>query len=107
MKRYVRVMDDLFDQLARMLPQERGADGTPSVADFVHSDLVRIHDHFAHHWDDLPQPIRGRPDYRLHIGRGTYVASYAVAGQLAPDGWIELVQIEIQRHPSDPEPDDE
>lgn len=106
MKYYVRVMDDLFDQLARQLPPERGTDGTPSVADFVHSDLVRIHDHFAEDWDDLPQPIVGRPDYRLAIGRGTYVATYAVAGQLALDGWIELVEIEIQRNPPDPEPDD-
>ena len=74
----------------------------------MHSDLVRIHDHFAEHWNDLPQPIVGRPDYRLHIGRGTYVASYAVAGQLAVDGWIELVEIEIEieRNPPDPAPDD-
>ena len=106
MKRYVRVMDDLFDQLARLLPRERGADGTPSVADFVNSDLVKIHEHFSRYWDDLPQPIIGRPDYRLHIGRGTYVATMP-AGQLALDGWIELVEIEIQRNTSDAEPDED
>jgi len=34
------------------------------------------------------------------------VATYAVAGQLALDGWIELVEIEIQRNPPGAGPDE-
>jgi hypothetical protein len=58
---------------------------------------VAIADYFAEHWDKLPSEYPGRDDYRTYVGRGRYVATYAVQGQLAPDGWIELTHIDIQR----------
>jgi hypothetical protein len=40
----------------------------------------------ATRWDDLPALIPGRVDYRIMIGPGRVVASYAVEAQLARDG---------------------
>lgn len=92
----VRATPDFFDRLDVLLPSSRGEDGTPSRNDFESQDLFLIVNYFAEHWDDLPAPIPGRNDYRQRIGAGRTVATYAVTGQLAADGWIELVDIDIQ-----------
>lgn len=39
--------------------------------------------------------IPGRADYRVLISAGMLVARFAVVGQLAPDGAMELVQLDI------------
>jgi hypothetical protein len=70
-RRFVRVTDDLFDLLEALLPGERGEDGTPSIADFVNTDLVAIADYFAEHWDKLPSEYPGRDDYRTWAGVAT------------------------------------
>ena len=49
-------------------------------------------------WDELPPTISGRSEYRTVWGSGPHVARYAVDGQLAPDGHIELTAIEIEFH---------
>ena len=41
------------------------------------------------------QLIAGRPEYRLVVGTGTLVADFRVIGQLASDGAIELVPLDI------------
>ena len=60
-------------------------------------ELLRIVERFATGWDELPELIAGRPDYRLFIGTGTLVAGFSVIGQLAPDGAVELAQLDIDR----------
>ena len=39
--------------------------------------------------------IPGRPDYRILIAAGALVPRLAVVGQLASDGAVELVQLDI------------
>ena len=43
---------------------------------------------------ELPRLIEGRDDYRVLIGAGTLVSGFAVIGQLANDGALELVQFD-------------
>lgn len=46
-ERQVRFTEQFFDQLDRLLPGERGADGTPSVTDMLLLDLPRVRDRLA------------------------------------------------------------
>lgn len=67
----------------------------PSRGDFQAYDLLPIVERFATGFDDLPQPIPGRSDYRVLITNGRLVPSVSVTGQLAPDGAVELVELDI------------
>jgi hypothetical protein len=57
--------------------------------------LLRIVEMFANEFDSLPPLIRGRTDYRLLIAAGTIVPTFSVIAQLAADGAVELVQLDI------------
>jgi hypothetical protein len=61
--------------------------------------LLRIVERFAVGFDDLPQLITGRDDYRILIVTGSLVTAFSVVGQLAPDGAVELVQLDIDTGP--------
>lgn len=63
--------------------------------DFQVYELAAILHRFATGWADLPPVIPGRVDYRVLISAGSLVRSYAVHGQLAPDGVIELIKLRI------------
>ena len=76
------------------LPAERGPAGEPTAAEFAASDLLEIVEVFATLWDELPMPIRGRPDYRGLVLTTRLVPYVAIRGQLSPvDGAVELVDI--------------
>ena len=45
---------------------------------------------------DLPELISGRSDYRVLLTSGVLVRALNVVGQLAPDGAVELVSIDIE-----------
>lgn len=94
-RRTVRVSRDVFDELDRVLGAERGPNGEPSVNDFLTIDLLPIVDAFAKRFDDLPEAIPGRPDYRLLINAGALVRGASVIGQLVSDDSIELVYIKL------------
>jgi hypothetical protein len=94
-RRTVRATPRFFADLDRQLPTERGPNGEPSTNDFQVLDLLRIVERFAVEWDDLPELIPGRSQYRILIAAGNVVARFAVVGQLAPDGAVELVQLDI------------
>ena len=53
---------------------------------------------FATGWDDLPR-IPGGTEYRILITNARLVPFVSVTGQLAPDGAIELVDVEIDMAP--------
>jgi hypothetical protein len=95
--RAVRSGGSFLDDLDRSLSEERGQMGEPSRADFLAYELPEIIDAFAEHFDDLPEAVPGRPDYRLLVGAGTVVRGYAVIGQLRPDGSMDLLDLEIDR----------
>ena len=82
------------------MPTERGQNGEPSTNDFQVFELLRIVEQFAVGFDDLPELIPGRSDYRILIAAGTLVRALAVVGQLASDGAIELIQLDIDTDPS-------
>ena len=94
-RRTVRATQRFFEDLDRQLPAERGPNGEPSTNDFQVLDLLRIVERFAVGWDDLPRLFSDRPQYRILIAAGNVVARFAVIGQLAPDGAVELVQLDI------------
>jgi hypothetical protein len=91
----VRVALVFFEDLDRQLGPERGSLGQPSAADFQASELVEIVDRFATGFEQLPELIVGRSDYRLLMSTGILVRAYTVIGQRAPDGAIELTSLEL------------
>lgn len=94
-RRTVRTTQQFFEDLDRQLPAERGPNGEPSIHDFQVYELLRIVEQFAVEWDTLTELIPGRLDYRIVIAAGLLVPRFAVAGQLAPDGAIELIRLRL------------
>ena len=72
-----------------------GPNGEPSTNDFQVFELIRIVDRFAVEFDDLPRLIAERDDYRILVMSGTLLAGFSVIGQLAADGAVELVQLDL------------
>ncbi len=91
----VRVSRVVFDEIDRVFGTERGPHGEPSANDFLTIDLLPIVDAFATGFDDLPEVIQGRPDYRILISNGVLVRAVAVIGQLVSDGSVELINIRV------------
>lgn len=77
------------------LPAARGPNGEPSTNDFQTFELLEVIDRFAEGLDDVPEPIEGRPYYRVLISTGLLVRGFAVVGQLAADGAVELISLDI------------
>lgn len=96
-RRTVRATAGFFEDVDRQFPSERGPRGEPSANDFEVFELLRIVETFATRFDDMPELIPGRPDYRILVASGTLVPRFMVVGQLASDGAVELVQLDIDR----------
>jgi hypothetical protein len=58
-------------------------------------ELLRIVERFAVGFDELPELISGRPNYRVLMAVGMLVPRFSVVGQLASDGAVELIQLDI------------
>ncbi|MBL8776071.1 MAG: hypothetical protein JNK12_09075 [Acidimicrobiales bacterium] len=96
-RRPVRIAASFFDDLDAQFPPERGRNGAPSAHDFLVYELVRIVDQVASEWDTLAELIAGRGEYRILTAVGILVPVFTVVGQLAADGAIELIQLEVDR----------
>ena len=94
-RRTVRVTDDLYEDLDRFLGPSRGPSGEPSALDFLRFELVPLIDEIADGFDDLPEAIPGHPQYRVLITAGRLVPAVSIMGLLAPDGAIELIQLDL------------
>lgn len=94
-RRTVRATPRFFEDLDRQLRPERGPNGEPSTADFQAFELLEIIETIATRFDDLPELIRGRGDYRVLIAAGSLVRAYTVTAQLASDGAVELISLEL------------
>ncbi len=101
-RRRVRATPAFFDILDTLLHDERGPRGEPSRADFEAIDLLRAIEVFATRFDGLPPLIPGRGDYRMLLASGFTVAAYAITGQLAQDGAVELVDVDLDMWPPEP-----
>lgn len=93
--RGVRPTRDFFRDLDAQLLADRGPNGEPSTNDFQVVELFRIIEEFATAFDDMPMLIQGRAEYRVLIIAGLLVPRIAVTGQLASDGAVELVALDI------------
>ena len=98
-RRIVRVAREAFEELEEVLGTERGPLGEPSLTDFLTIELLAIVDLFATRFDDLPTLIEGRSDYRILIATGTLVHAISVVAQLAADGSVEILSIDIDLAP--------
>jgi hypothetical protein len=94
-RREVRATRAFFEELDQQLGDERGPNGEPSSYDFQSHELLAIVERFADDWDRLPELIASRPDYRVLVGAGMVVRAFVVTAQLASDGAVELIGIEI------------
>lgn len=94
-RRVVRATPAFFQALDRQLPGERGPNGEPSTADFQAYELLEIIDRFATGFMQLPELIPGRSGYRILIAKGVLVRALTVVGQLASDGAVELITLEL------------
>jgi hypothetical protein len=98
-RRTVRATAGFFEDVDRQFPPERGPGGEPSANDFEVFELLRVVETFATRFDELPELIPGRHDYRILISQGMLVPRFAVVGQLASDGAVELIQLDVDREP--------
>lgn len=94
-RRTVRTTADFFVDLDAQLRPERGPNGEPSVHDFQVFELLRIVERFATDTDELPELIAGRAEYRILITAGLLVPRLSVVGQLAADGAVEPIELDI------------
>lgn len=97
-RRVVRVDSQFFADLDAQLGDARGPNGEPSSSDFLLLDLPTIADVFGETFDELPAMFEGRTDYRYLVATGSLVRAAVVVGQLAADGAIVLVGIDIDLH---------
>jgi hypothetical protein len=104
--RPVRILDSFYEHVFRGLPLGRGPNGEPSAYDFLDLDLPAIITHFTEHHDTLPRYLADHPGYKMLIGSGLTVYAYVAVSQLAPDGTVELIQIDIDPDWPDPTNDD-
>ncbi len=83
-ERLVRFTDQFFDRLGLLLPEERGADGMPSVTDFLMLDLPFVRDELAQRYEERTLNTND-PDVRVYIGTGALVRAFAVYATLSDD----------------------
>ena len=99
-RRPVRVDPRFLAQLDAQLGEERGPDGEPSRLDFLRFELPAIEDEFALRFEQLSEVIPGRSDYRQVLTTGRLVAGIAIIGQLAADGAVLLLGVELDLGPT-------
>src|SRR5262245_23400741 len=94
-RRVVRATASFFDDLDRQLPTEPGPNGEPSAHDSQVFELLRIVEEIATGFDQLPSLFPVREDYRILITTGLLVARFSIVAQLATDGAVELVELDL------------
>jgi hypothetical protein len=76
-RRQVRATADFFLELDQQLPAARGG-RLPSRSDFETTELLKIVERCATGFDELPELIPGRPEYRVLIVAGRLVPRISV-----------------------------
>lgn len=93
-ERVVRFIDSFFTRLDQLLPEERTANGKPSVTDFLVFDLPRVHDKLARdvYGQTLPTD---EPGVRVYVGLGALVWRLAIFVTVMPDGDVEAFWLSL------------
>jgi hypothetical protein len=94
-ERQVRFTEQFFNRLDWLLPGERGADGTPSVTDFLLLDLPAVRDAFAADYEGSTFETND-PGVRVYIGIGALVGVFAVYAASEGDA-VEAFWVTIDR----------
>ena len=76
-ERRVRFTEELFDKLEALLPEERGADGQPSVTDFVVFEVPTLRDRLALD-AEAATVATALPDVRALVAAGVVVPALVV-----------------------------
>ena len=96
-EREVRFTEQFFDRLDDLLPQERGADGTPSVTDFLLFDLPTVRDDLATDFERHTLPTDD-PQVRVYVGSGSLLRGFAIyaaiEGEIVEAFWITIDRYE-------------
>jgi hypothetical protein len=95
-RRQVRVAQSFFDRLDELLPDERGADGTPSTADFLLHEMPTIIDRLAEGFEGSTLSVAAVPDVRVVIVAGVLIPYVAVYAVLAPDDAVEIIYLDVE-----------
>jgi hypothetical protein len=102
-RRRVIVLETFFDNLEAVLPSERGADGTPSITDFIQFDLMGVIDVLAEDYEGSTIEIDDLPGYRTLIISGSTVSYLAVYVRLAAGDIVEVIDFEIDTGTDQPD----
>jgi len=97
LRRQVRLTESFFRDLDEQLPAERSH--LPSRRDFEVRELIDLAEAVAVGWDDLPPFVKGRDDYREVYGASELGLVFRAECQMAPDGAVELVGLDIDAAP--------
>jgi hypothetical protein len=106
-RRAVRTPEEFYLALDGQLGPERGPGGRPSRRDFDVHELLKIVEYVAENFDAMPEEIPGRAEYRRLIISGRLVPRIAVLAQLAADGAVDLIDIDLDFNSPWNENDDE
>jgi hypothetical protein len=92
-ERQVRFTEQFFTRLDWLLPDVRGADGTPSVTDFLLLDLPPVRDDLANNFEGTTFETDD-PEVRVYIGTGILVSAFAIyaarEGETIEAFWITI-----------------
>lgn len=93
--RSVRFLPQFFDELDSQLPDQRGADGSPSAADFLLYDLPSIRDLLASDFERYTLAVPETGPVRAFIAAGNLVSSVAIYAYLDDEDTVAVVAIDI------------
>lgn len=94
--RLVRFLQPFFDELDGQLPDQRGADGSPSATDFLLYELPPIRDLLASGFEECTLAAAGAEPLRVLIVSGTLVRSAAIYAYVSETNSVDVLGIEIQ-----------
>lgn len=101
-ERAVRFTEEFFDRLDSLLPEDRGADGAPSVTDFLAFELPAIRDRLAADYEGSTMPTVDA-DVRVLVGAGLFVRTVALYAAIDAAGTVTVFWITLDRRdPADP-----
>jgi hypothetical protein len=93
-RRQVRVAPEFFQTLDNLLPSARGADGTPSAADFVLYELAPTIEALASEYDTVTMP-GPHPETRVMVTNGTLIPYFTLFVAETDDGVAEIYWLVI------------
>lgn len=92
-ERQIRFNEQFFDRLDVLLRGERGADGTPSITDFLLLDLPRVRDRLVIDYEGNTLATDDS-EVRVYIGAGVLVSRYAIfvaeEGEAIVAFWVSI-----------------